>query len=65
MLDASVRRFQAHKIYLRVAAAKRWIIHHNDLSRSAQADQRATRLREINQTLQSVCSKSIQTAYPC
>jgi hypothetical protein len=58
MLDASVRRFQAHKIYLRVAAAKRWVIHHNGLSRSTQADQRAARLREITQSLQNVCSKS-------
>ncbi|QKX56773.1 uncharacterized protein TRUGW13939_03880 [Talaromyces rugulosus] len=53
MLDASVRRFQAHKIYLRVAAAKRWVIHHNGLSRNTQADQRAARLREITQSLQS------------
>lgn len=64
MLDASVRRFQAHKIYLRVAAAKRWVIHHNALS-SAQADQRAARLREITQTLQNVCSLVTQAVNLC
>ncbi|CRG85950.1 hypothetical protein PISL3812_02953 [Talaromyces islandicus] len=53
MLDASVRRFQAHKIYLRIAAAKRWVIHHNELLRSTPADQRAARLRDITQTLQN------------
>ncbi|RAO64482.1 uncharacterized protein BHQ10_000494 [Talaromyces amestolkiae] len=50
ILDASVRRFQAHKIYLRVAAAKRWVINRNELlSRSFKGQ--STQLREIDQLL--------------
>ncbi|KUL90431.1 hypothetical protein ZTR_00098 [Talaromyces verruculosus] len=50
ILDASVRRFQAHKIYLRVAAAKRWVLNRNELlSRSSRGH--STQLREIDQLL--------------
>ena len=53
ILDASVRRFQAHKIYLRVAAAKRWVLNRNEaLSRRGHSPQ----LREIDQLLRQVRS---------
>ncbi|EED19900.1 conserved hypothetical protein [Talaromyces stipitatus ATCC 10500] len=49
ILDASVRRFQAHKIYLRVAAAKRWVINRNELlARSSKAN---SQVREVDQLL--------------
>ncbi|KAH8692661.1 hypothetical protein BGW36DRAFT_399485 [Talaromyces proteolyticus] len=51
ILDASVRRFQAHKIYLRVASAKRWLVNHNALLRSPKTGARAVRLREVDQVL--------------
>lgn len=52
ILDASGRRFQAHRIYLRVAAAKRWAINRQGLvSNSRKASENATRLREIDQIM--------------
>lgn len=55
ILDASVRRFQAHRIYLRVAAAKRWVLNRNELlSRSPKGH--SSQLREIDQLLRQVCS---------
>lgn len=58
ILDASVRRFQAHKIYLRVAAAKRWVLNRNELlSRSSRGH--SSQLREIDQLLRQVRSFSL------
>ncbi|GAB1207474.1 hypothetical protein APSETT445_006194 [Aspergillus pseudonomiae] len=37
ILDASARRFQAHRIYLRVAVAKRWAISRQDIVRGGPA----------------------------
>ncbi|OGM49720.1 hypothetical protein ABOM_001882 [Aspergillus bombycis] len=37
ILDASARRFQAHRIYLRVAAATRWAITRQDIVRGGPA----------------------------
>lgn len=55
ILDASVRRFQAHRIYLRVAAAKRWVLNRNELlSRSSKGH--SSQLREIDQLLRQVRS---------
>lgn len=55
ILDASVRRFQAHRIYLRVAAAKRWVLNRNELlSRSSKGH--SSQLREIDQLLCQVRS---------
>ncbi|BCS22771.1 uncharacterized protein APUU_30996A [Aspergillus puulaauensis] len=31
ILDGSARRFQAHRIYLRAAAAKRWVMHRDNI----------------------------------
>ncbi|KAL3710478.1 hypothetical protein TMatcc_004273 [Talaromyces marneffei ATCC 18224] len=50
ILDASVRRFQAHKIYLRVAAAKRWVLNRNELI-SRVSKGYSSQLREIDQLL--------------
>lgn len=36
ILDASARRFQAHRIYLRVAVARRWVIARQDILRGAR-----------------------------
>ncbi|KAE8372477.1 hypothetical protein BDV26DRAFT_285935 [Aspergillus bertholletiae] len=36
ILDASARRFQAHRIYLRVAVATRWAIARQDILRGVQ-----------------------------
>lgn len=33
ILDAAARRFQAHKIYLRAAAAKRWALNRSNILR--------------------------------
>ncbi|KAJ5494127.1 hypothetical protein N7463_010214 [Penicillium fimorum] len=37
ILDGSARRFQAHKIYLRAAAAKRWAMTRSSILRGSQA----------------------------
>lgn len=60
ILDASVRRFQAHKIYLRVAAAKRWVLNRNELI-SRVSKGYSSQLREIDQLLRQVCSFSTAT----
>ncbi|EYE94643.1 uncharacterized protein EURHEDRAFT_81380 [Aspergillus ruber CBS 135680] len=36
ILDGSARRFQAHRIYLRIAAAKRWALHRANILRGQQ-----------------------------
>jgi len=51
IVDASARRFQAHKLYLRVAAARRWAIHRSTVLRAPRADD-ASRLREGDIMLQ-------------
>ncbi|KAL1964062.1 hypothetical protein VTN77DRAFT_7480 [Rasamsonia byssochlamydoides] len=52
IIDASARRFQAHKIYLRVAAVRRWQINRSNVLRGPKSDD-AARLREIDAILQS------------
>ncbi|KAJ9293078.1 hypothetical protein DTO271G3_8213 [Paecilomyces variotii] len=52
ILDGSVRRFQAHKIYLRIAAARRWAINRANVLRGERPSERhATQLRRINDIL--------------
>lgn len=53
IIDASARRFQAHKLYLRVAAARRWAIHRYNVLHSPRAND-AARLNEIDRMLQQV-----------
>ncbi|KAK5063685.1 hypothetical protein LTR69_004391 [Exophiala sideris] len=52
ILDAATRRLQAHKIYLRAAAAIRWVQMRGQLSRGEQSSQRrASGLRAIDHRL--------------
>ncbi|KAH1496122.1 hypothetical protein LV164_007725 [Aspergillus fumigatus] len=51
ILDASARRFQAHKIYLRAAAARRWAIHRQSILRGQRpGPQHASQLKAVNDT---------------
>ncbi|KAL2866979.1 uncharacterized protein BJX67DRAFT_109543 [Aspergillus lucknowensis] len=51
ILDGSARRFQAHRIYLRAAAAKRWAIHRDSILRGQRpGPQHATQLKAISNT---------------
>ncbi|KAJ5493087.1 hypothetical protein N7539_001833 [Penicillium diatomitis] len=54
IIDSSARRFQAHKIYLRAAAAQRWIIARSNILRG-QAPSPALQpaLKGIQATLQN------------
>ncbi|KAL3493784.1 hypothetical protein BJX62DRAFT_66377 [Aspergillus germanicus] len=48
ILDGSARRFQAHRIYLRAAAAKRWIMHRDNILRGQRpGPQHAGQLKTI------------------
>ncbi|EHY58334.1 hypothetical protein HRR83_007303 [Exophiala dermatitidis] len=52
ILDASTRRFQAHKIYLRAAAAMRWVRMRSQLLRGEKPGARhMSSLRTIDQRL--------------
>ncbi|GAD99015.1 conserved hypothetical protein [Paecilomyces variotii No. 5] len=52
ILDGSVRRFQAHKIYLRIAAARRWAINRANVLRGERPSERhAAQLRRVNDIL--------------
>ncbi|KAL2831076.1 hypothetical protein BDW59DRAFT_158023 [Aspergillus cavernicola] len=52
ILDGSARRFQAHRIYLRAAAAKRWIIHRDGILRGQKpGPQHAGQLKNASSTL--------------
>ncbi|KAF4215869.1 hypothetical protein CNMCM8980_004198 [Aspergillus fumigatiaffinis] len=51
ILDASARRFQAHKVYLRAAAARRWAIHRQNILRGQRAGpQHASQLKAVDDT---------------
>lgn len=55
ILDASTRRFQAHKIYLRAAAATRWAQMRQQILRDEKPNGRhANALRAIDQRLRDV-----------
>ncbi|KAL4923520.1 uncharacterized protein BDV17DRAFT_236911 [Aspergillus undulatus] len=52
ILDGSARRFQAHRIYLRAAAAKRWIIHRDGVLRGQRpGPQHAAQMKVMGNTL--------------
>ena len=52
ILDSAARRFQAHKIYLRIAAAKRWDMSRNAILRSGRHS--SSQLRAVDGTLRHV-----------
>lgn len=53
IIDSSARRFQAHKIYLRAAAARRWAINRASILRGQRPSvQHAAALKAANTTLQ-------------
>ncbi|KAL2222908.1 hypothetical protein M432DRAFT_635544 [Thermoascus aurantiacus ATCC 26904] len=52
ILDSSARRFQAHKIYLRIAAARRWVINREHVLCGQRPDAfHASRLRAVDDLL--------------
>lgn len=60
ILDASTRRLQAHKIYLRAAAAMRWVQLRTQLLRGEKPSSRHVNgLRAIDQRLRQVCFNSL------
>jgi hypothetical protein len=61
-MNASVRRHIAYKIYLRVAAAKRWEIKRmNSVHRHREQDEVTARLRVIDWTLQNVGEDALRS----
>jgi hypothetical protein len=55
ILDASTRRFQAHKVYLRAAAATRWVNMRQQILRGEKPNgQHANALRAIDRRLDDV-----------
>lgn len=57
ILDASARRFQAHRIYLRAAAARRWAINRDNLLRGGRpTPAHAPQLKAASNTLNEVGS---------
>ncbi|PGH06563.1 hypothetical protein AJ79_06502 [Helicocarpus griseus UAMH5409] len=54
IVDASARRFQAHKIYLKMAAASRWVTNRAQvLQGQKMSAQHVAGLRAVSQTLHS------------
>ena len=55
ILDAAARRFQAHKIYLRAAAAKRWAMHrYNILGGQRPTQAHAAQLKAVSNSFKQV-----------
>jgi len=55
ILDASTRRFQTHKIYLRAAAAMRWVGHRAQILQGQKANGRhANALHALDEHLRNV-----------
>ncbi|PYH40439.1 uncharacterized protein BP01DRAFT_387358 [Aspergillus saccharolyticus JOP 1030-1] len=51
ILDASARRFQAHRIYLKVAAARRWVLNRQNILRGQRpGPQHAAQLKNASNT---------------
>ncbi|PGH04064.1 hypothetical protein GX51_03734 [Blastomyces parvus] len=54
IVDASARRFQAHKIYLRMAAARRWVLRRTQLLQGQKlSTQHVNDLRAATEALHS------------
>lgn len=56
MLDAGARRFQAHRIYLRMAAARRWVMNRAAVMRRMGGMEE---LKAVSRTFQEVCFFSL------
>ncbi len=55
ILDASARRFQAHKLYLKAAAARRWVMRRTQVLQGQKPNARHTEgLSAANEALRSV-----------
>lgn len=48
ILDASARRHQAHKVYLSIAAAKRWLLNRSYVLRHSAAKDLDKRLQDMD-----------------
>ncbi|RDH26187.1 hypothetical protein BDQ94DRAFT_164696 [Aspergillus welwitschiae] len=48
ILDASARRHQAHKVYLSIAAAKRWLLNRSYVLRHSAAKDLDNRLQDVD-----------------
>ncbi|KAL5366485.1 hypothetical protein BJX96DRAFT_35443 [Aspergillus floccosus] len=58
ILDASARRFRAHRIYLRAAAARRWAIHRENILRGGRpGPQHTAQLKAVDNTLRQELSQ--------
>jgi division protein CdvB (Snf7/Vps24/ESCRT-III family) len=65
ILDASTRRFQAHKIYLRASAAMRWVHMRSQLLRGEKPNARHVQdLRRIDQHLREVRNQASEIRSP-
>lgn len=65
ILDGSARRFQAHRIYLRIAAAKRWAHHRTNVLRGQRPTaQHSAQLTAVNNTFRRV-SLSLSRTHLC
>lgn len=63
ILDSSARRFQAHKIYLRIAAVRRWAINRAHVLRGQKPDAcHAPLLQSVNDLLREVLFLSVSVA---
>jgi hypothetical protein len=60
ILDASARRFQAHKIYLRAAATKRWAMNREKVLQGRKPSSVSPAdLKAIDDSLRDVCQPSL------
>lgn len=62
ILDASTRRFQAHKIYLRASAGMRWVQMRAQVLRGEKpAARHVNALRAVDQRLRQVCVTDVKS----
>ena len=54
MLDACARRHEAHKVYLKVAAAKRWVLRCDHAKLTSGSNRLVQQLRNIDTILDHV-----------
>lgn len=55
IINAIAPRHQAHKVYLWVAAAKRWVFNRNYVMSKFKAHELAVQLQDIDGILHNVC----------
>ncbi|KAK2754027.1 hypothetical protein FQN54_007196 [Arachnomyces sp. PD_36] len=56
ILDASARRFQAHKIYLRAAATKRWVMNREKVLQGRKSSAAPADMKTIDDSLRNEIS---------